>query len=319
MSHKATIDAIRAEYRDMRFMENQRKRNDLAFQSFIRTLCGYSTQIPKAESAPALKRAQALIAGTAPDDPLAARVEWMRAGSDAALAPFIGMEKEKVKSIEKMVKGLPIWTEWAAEIKGLGLKGIGSLIGEAGDIGAYRSEAAFWKRMGVGVIDGVAQGKLSKTASAEMWITHGYNAKRRSALWTIGDVLIIKQGAGTRYYDMYIARKAVERQKLEALGYTVKPGGEIKAAERDTCVSDQLVHRRAQRWVEKRLLRHMYRAWKRTMEAQDEARAVGEVGTVPAHGTDAHAEPVAKDRVRVSRRSGKSLPGRAKQTAEARP
>jgi hypothetical protein len=318
MSHKATIDAIRAEYRDMRFMENQRKRNDLAFQSFIRTLCGYSTHIPKAESAPALKRAQALIAGTVPDDPLAARVEWMRAGNDAACAPFIGMEKEKEKSIEKMVGALPIWTEWAASIKGLGRKGIGSLIGEAGDIGSYRSEAAFWKRMGVGVIGGIAQGKLTKTASADTWIAHGYNAKRRSALWTIGDALI-KRGSGNYYYDMYIARKAVERQKLEALGYTVKPGKEIKASERDTCISDQLVHRRAQRWMEKRLLRHMYRAWKRTMEAQDEARAVGEVGTVPAHGTDAHAEPVAKDRVRVSRRSGKSLPGRANQTAEARP
>jgi hypothetical protein len=317
MSHKATIDAIRAEYRDMRFMENQRKRNDLAFQSFIRTLCGYSTHIPKAESAPALKRAQALIAGTAPDDPLAARVEWMRAGNEAACAPFIGMEKEKVKAIEKMAKGLSIWTAWAEPIQGIGAKGIGILIGEAGDIGAYRSEAAFWKRMGVGVIDGVAQGKLTKTASADTWIAHGYNAKRRSALFTIGDSLI--KATNSPYRAMYLHRKEIERQKFEALGYTIKPAAQIKEAERDTCISDGHIHRRAQRWMEKRLLRHMYRAWKRTMEAQDEARAVGEVGTVPAHGADAHAEPVAKDRVRVSRRSGKSLPGRASQTAEARP
>lgn len=263
MSHRDIIDTIRAEYRDMRFMEHQRKRNDLAFQAFVRNICGYSTKAPKSEAGPALKRAQALIAGTAPDDPLAVRVDLVKAGNEQACAPFVAMEKEKVKAIEKMVKALPIWTEWAEPIIGLGAKGLGILIGEAGDIGSYRTEAALWKRMGVGVIDGVAQGKLGARAGADLWIAHGYNKKRRSALFTIGDAMIKK--ADSPYRAIYLARKDIERQEFIAAGYTVKPAAQIKAAERDTCISDGHIHRRAQRYMEKRLLRHMYRAWKRTM------------------------------------------------------
>lgn len=261
--YNKTIEEIRAHYREMRFMENQRKRMDLAFQSFVRTLCGYTTHVKSPANTAALKRAQALIAGKAPDDPLVGRVEWIRGGNESACAPFIGMEREKVKEIEAAVKKLPIWTEWAEPIPGLGAKGIGIIIGEAGDVGSYRSEAALWKRMGVGVIDQIAQGKLRENAPAELWILHGYNRKRRAALFTIGDSLI--KARKSPYRALYLSQKDIIRQRLEAEGFEIKPAAMIKSGEKATCFSDGHVHRRAQRWMEKKLLRHMYRNWRRLM------------------------------------------------------
>lgn len=261
-----TIDEIRATYRDMRFMEAQRKRADGAFMAFVRTQCGHSTHAPANERAATLKRAQALIAGTAPDDPLAARIEWMRAGNDKAFERFREMEKDRELKMKKLVRTLPIWTDWAKEVRGLAEKGVGILIGEAGDPGAYiKGEAGLRKRMGIAVIDGIAQGKLPKTASKELWIHHGYNKMRRSAMFTIGDGFV-KQG--DHYRAIYLARKELERQRFEEMGYTVKPAAEIKAAEKATCVSAGHVHFRAQRFMEQRVLRHYYRAWMRLMVPQ---------------------------------------------------
>lgn len=263
------IMRIRSVYREMRFLQAQRQRLDLAFQSYVRMLCGYSTHDEKEAMAESLARAQALIAGTSADDELTANVEEIRKSSIAASNVFVVAENEKVRLLEKIAKTLPIWTEWASDVRGLGAKGVGSMIGEAGDIGAYRSEAALWKCMGVGVIDGIAQGKLGNGATADDWIMHGYNRKRRSVMFTIGDAMV-KQG--DKYREIYLWRKEVERQKAAAMGLTVKPAAKIKARERDACISDGHIHRRAQRYMEKKLLRAIYRQWKRTMVAKTAVR-----------------------------------------------
>jgi hypothetical protein len=261
-----TIDLIRATYREMRFMEDQRKRADAAFMAYVRTQCGYSTHLPAAERDVTLKRAKALIAGTAAEDSLAPRVEWIRAGNEAAFARFRQMEKEKELEMKKLVRSLPIWTDWAKEVRGVAEKGVGILIGEGGDPGAYlKGESGLRKRMGIAVVDGIAQGKLLKTASKDDWIRHGYNKKRRSAMYTIGDGLV-KQG--DHFRAVYLARKEHERQRFRGMGYTVKPAAEIKASEKSTCISDGHVHFRAQRFMEQRLLRAYYRAWMRLMVPQ---------------------------------------------------
>lgn len=259
------IASIRAVYREMRFMQMQRTRLDGAFQAYVRMLCGYSTHAPDPE---ALTRAQGLIAGTL-EDPMRYAVEDVRTSNDAAAKVFIDVEKKREKRLEKIVAALPVWTEWGAGIRGLGPKGLGCLIGEAGDIGAYRSEAALWKRMGVGVIDGTAQGKLGRGASAEDWIKHGYNKKRRSVLFQIGDPLVRQ---GEKFRQIYLWRKEIERNRAALRGLTVKPSAKIRAGERATCISDGHIDRRARRYMEKKLLRSVYRAWRRTMVAGSDMR-----------------------------------------------
>lgn len=102
--------------------------------------------------------------------------------------------------------------------------------------------------MGVALVDGIRQGGLSKTASKDDWIDHGYNRQRRSRMWNIGDALI-KSNRDGRYRTIYLARKEYE-------------------ITRDPEMQPIKAHRRAQRYMEKRLLRDLWRAWR------DERRAI---------------------------------------------
>jgi hypothetical protein len=117
-----------------------------------------------------------------------------------------------------------------------------------------------WKRLGLAVIDGVRQGGLPKSASKDDWIAHGYSRVRRSRMFVIGDALIKANG---EYRAVYLARKEYERQRAEAAGLTVAPALKIPKARANEFISDGIIHRRAQRYREKRLLRDLWQAWNR--------------------------------------------------------
>jgi len=112
--------------------------------------------------------------------------------------------------------------------------------------------------MGVAVLDGTRQGGLAKTAPKEAWIAHGYNRQRRSRMWNIGDALIKN---GVLYRKVYLARKEYERKRAEANGLTVAPSAKIPKGRAAEFMSDGHIHRRAQRYMEKRLLRDLWQAW----------------------------------------------------------
>jgi hypothetical protein len=114
--------------------------------------------------------------------------------------------------------------------------GLAVIVGVAGDLSNYSNPAKLWKRFGLAVIDGRAQRKVTNTEQA---IAMGYSPMRRSAMWTIGDAVIKTQG---EYRELYLDRKMYE-------------------AERDPEMSKMHCHRRAQRYMEKRLLRDLWRAW----------------------------------------------------------
>jgi hypothetical protein len=143
--------------------------------------------------------------------------------------------KECQKELLKLVKPLPIMA-WAGAVKGLGLPSVAAIIGEAGDLANYSNPGKLWKRMGLAVIDGKSQGKRT---NAEEALRHGYSPARRSEMHVIGDCLV---RAGGPYADLYRARKAVE---MEREGIT-----------------KMHAHKRALRYIEKRLLREMWSAWR---------------------------------------------------------
>ena len=70
---------------------------------------------------------------------------------------------------------------------------------------------------------------------------HAIPRRRRSAIWTIGDSLIKQNEDG--YRAVYDERKQYEKA-------------------RDPEMSKMYAHRRAQRYMEKRLLRDLWRAWR---------------------------------------------------------
>jgi hypothetical protein len=198
------------------------------------------------------------------------------------------VEATSTEKMRQLAATLPVYDWWKENVFDDPLQ-LAVIVGEAGDLSnypdagedgskAYRlgrpnryGPAALWKRMGVAVIgagDGVddrRQGGLSKSASKEEWIEHGYSRKRRSKLFVIGDV-ITKQ-AGHRYREVYLARKEYERKRAEGKGLIVAPAASIPKKRAHEFMSLGYIDKRARRYMEKVLLRHLWRAWRRAKAA----------------------------------------------------
>lgn len=281
-----TIGAIRYFHRQRVFAMEQRKRSDLALGSFLRTVMGWSLALPTDERNAIRDRANAIMEiaekvakeETKPeekrkpvpgaDDPDV--LEWadVIGASLKARAPFDAVEKKAEKEMRRLAMSLPVWERFGAGIRGFGELSLAIIVAEAGDLALYPKKGHLWKRMGVAQIDGVRQGSLPKTAPKEAWIAHGYNRQRRSRMFTIGDTLVKAQGP---YREVYLARKAYEIAKAQEAGLTVAPSAKIPAKRAIEFISDGHIHRKAQRYMEQRLLRDLWQAWR------DEGEASGTV------------------------------------------
>jgi hypothetical protein len=246
---------------------DQRKRADLSLLSYLRVQLGWSKALPEADRKRIAARAKALVViGEAAargkpaeiDEPAFAEFEAVIAASLAARAPFDGIEKTATREMERLAKTLPVWA-WASTVKGFGARSLAVIVGEAGDLSAYPEKGHLWKRMGLAVMGDVRQGGLREGASKEDWIAHGYNPVRRSHIFVIGDVLV---KVGDHYRAVYLARKDYERQRAEAAGLTIVPFAKIPKGRAADFMSDGHVHKRAQRYMEKRLLRDLWQAWR---------------------------------------------------------
>ena len=162
-----------------------------------------------------------------------------------ALMPFLSSierfkpERTKLeKELQKLAKSLPVWS-WVSIQRGFGALNLAALVGEAGDIGSYRNPSCLWKRMGLAVIEG---GRQRRVTDAEAALVHGYNPSRRAVAYLIGDCLIKGNGDGM-YRTLYLARKEIEAAK-----------DEIKTKAH--------AHNRAARYMTKRVLRNLWSAWR---------------------------------------------------------
>lgn len=268
LSH--SIAEIRYWHRQRVYAMEQRKRADLSLAAFLRTALGWSKAMPDDERRRINAQALALISmgekevkgrGADIDEP--AYLEWRNVilASLAARAPFDTIEKRAEKEMRALAESLPVWRSFGEAVKGFGPVSLAIIIAEAGDLSSYPKKGHLWKRMGVAVLDGVRQGGLRKSASADDWIAHGYNRQRRSRMWNIGDALVKGNGNG-QYRQVYIERKEYERKRAEKIGLTVAPAAKIPAKRKDEFMSEGHVHRRAQRYMEKRLLRDLWQAWR---------------------------------------------------------
>ena len=163
------------------------------------------------------------------------------------------------KELLKLVKPLPVMA-WVGTVKGLGLPSVAAIIGEAGDLAAYSNPGKLWKRMGLAVIDGKGQGKRS---NAEEALRHGYSPARRSEMHVVGDCLV---RAGGPYADLYRERKAYEAEKEG--------------------ITKMWAHKRALRYIEKRLLRSMWQAWRGANMGLDAIRSMSPADSLAGQGLD---------------------------------
>jgi hypothetical protein len=246
-------------HRKRMFMMNQRLRCELALGSYLRRTEGWTKEKPEAERKAIAARVAAMMDGSVDPGEHAEIIEVSRQGSSA----FTIKEDQETWKLEYVAKKLPVWETWAKDVKGFGARSLGCIVGEAGDLNNYPDHSKLWKRMGLAVMDGVRQGGLPKDANKEDWIAHGYNAMRRSHIFVIGECLVKASG---EYREIYLTRKEYERERAAASGIVVLPAARIPKNDREGYMSDGHIHKRAQRYMEKRLLRDLWKAWRRAVD-----------------------------------------------------
>jgi hypothetical protein len=178
----------------------------------------------------------------------------------AAIEPLQSAQRDLDRTIAKLAGALPIYS-WAKAISGLGDISFGGLIAETAiGPGAYRSVAALWKRMGLAVINGERQRRVR---GAEALI-QGYAHERRTLMWNIGTAILKQQ---------LRAPKDADGKRIEGESRAIGEFGQLyldrkawqvaRNAERETPWPALHIHRDSQRYMEKRLLRQAWQAWRR--------------------------------------------------------
>lgn len=255
MLHDETIERIRALHRNRCYAMESRKIVDLRLGALLRRARGWRRDLPDNERKAIADAAAALV-----KDPAGSEYEGLIIASLKSKEPFVKIEKVALNRMERLAETLPVWGTFGEPIRGFGLGSLAVIVAESGMItadpslppenGNYPDHSKLWKRMGLAVMDGIRQGGLTSNASKEDWIAHGYSPMRRSRMWNIGDALI-KGNRDGLYRTLYLKRKEYELA-------------------REPDMQPIMAHRRAQRYMEKRLLKDLWRAWREAIKPMAE-------------------------------------------------
>jgi len=172
---------------------------------------------------------------------------------------------EQERALKSMVRELPVWSEWAKDVPGLGELGVGLIVGEAGDLRRYASPSRLWKRMGLAVSGGVIQRNLRRKGMSEEEARRvAYSTRRRAVIHVVG--VAIEKMRDAPLKRLYLERKQYERERAVRNGIKTGPEASLTAAKRrgEPCLSDGRIRFRALRYIEKRVLRDLWVAWHAT-------------------------------------------------------
>ena len=166
--------------------------------------------------------------------------------------------KQAEKELVHLAKQLPVYAYFVEPLHGFGALGFAQIIGEAGNLSDYTNPAKLWKRFGLGLVGDIRQQRRTNKAEA---LEHGYSPRRRAVMFVIGDALLRNKNA---YKDLWNARKEYEIAKATAAGLTIRAAK--KGDSRNDIVNGYITKKhiqfRCNRYVEKRLLRDLWRAWR---------------------------------------------------------
>ena len=250
------VKEICGAHRERRFFMKMRIQACGMLTSFVRQQIGWRLDLPlcdrKRLESQALRMAKE---GVEEGHPLYKSI----AAASCARRPFDKLERDAKKKMEDLAKQLPVWQAWGEDVRAFGPLCLAIIVGEAGNLSSYETHSKLWKRMGLAVIDGVRQGGLNKSAPKEDWIAHGYNGNRRSQMSIIGESLI---RGGEFYRKVYLLRKKYERAQAGHIGLIVSPAGNIPKGQEYLYISDGHIHQRSKRYMEKKLLRDLWNAWR---------------------------------------------------------
>lgn len=201
--------------------------------------------------------------------------------------------------LEKLAEELPAYASFWKPTRGLSGLGLALIVGEAGNLAEYDTHSQLWRRFGLHVGGGQAYYTKRSGMSPEAWSKAGYCPRRRSLVYQLTDSLLKGQirkdehDADKRialgdYGALYLREKERQREKAKAEGLTVCAAAKIPAKDAHKYRSDGHIHNRAARYVGKKLLRDLWKVWRR------------EAG-----------HPVPKDQMKRASRSPSTSAGRA--------
>ncbi len=172
-----------------------------------------------------------------------------------ALRPIERAREVLEQRIAVLASQTPVALWWDGT-RGCSLKALGLLLGETGDLNNYAGPAKLWKRMGLAVIGGEAQ---RKCVDADKAVIHGFNPTRRAMMHVLGDVLMKSGGPFREVYDQ---RKGYLQQRALAEGKQVVPAADIPQGDRSGYVALGAIHGGALRYMEKHVLKELWRQWR---------------------------------------------------------
>ncbi len=164
---------------------------------------GYSNKMEEKERSKKFKEADDKIKEIIAGEGTGFRFREIVLTSMIGIKAFDDAKKEYEKQINKIAKTLPV-AKWVLqpEQRGFGLKFLGYVIGETGDLRNYANPAKVWKRLGCApwTFSGhTAMGATWKHPNRQPvklpkqeWEAFGYSPRRRSLSWLIG-VNIVRQ------------------------------------------------------------------------------------------------------------------------------
>lgn len=194
--------------------------------------------------------------------------------------------------MRKIARQFPVWTEWAKDVHGFSDLGLAVVIAEAGDLSRYDDHCKLWKRLGLAPIT-----KGGKTQAASTWRKSGgltseewqddgpngpkYSPKRRAAIFSqVGSPIIGGMGKGYRPtvgedIEQNPDLSFYEKVFVRRLRHEAEKDPDMRRA--DTAAGKESYSRyaaaRAQRYTEKRLLKDLWRAWRRAKAYVTEDRS----------------------------------------------
>jgi len=314
------IADIRRAHRDRKFAMAVRISIENMLGSFLRAQSGWRKDLPKAQRAAIKKKALAAIAtgkkiikreeklaasalsGAKPratPKPLAGETDQFFTtygghiiGTLRGLTINCAMEDSSASEMGRLARTLPVAPWFLKNIFSTSALQLGVIIGECGDLttwpdGNKMTVSQMRKRLGLapytkdGVTRSGAGWRRKGGLSKDDWIGAGYNQERRSLMYVIGDLLVKKKGP---YRDIYLKRKKDELAKAAARGLTVRPSKDIPKGSESEFISKKQIHLMAQRYMEQRVAKDVFLAWRR---ANDSTRPVD---ALPAATLSAQAE-----------------------------
>jgi recombinational DNA repair ATPase RecF len=189
-------------------------------------------------------------------------VEYMLPEAAESKQKFEKAAKRYEKEMVNIVKELPLY-DWYTAIDGCSGPGYAMILAEAGDPRQYANPAKLWKRMGLAVGTDVEAHK-NKSKGVES----GYSKRRRMIMYRIEDALV---KSGKYYRQVYLDRKNYEMER-DAEGYNydrvmankarmMQFYPSSKAKIKEGRMPQFVLALRAQRYMSKLLLRHLWEAW----------------------------------------------------------